>query len=335
MTPVLELRGLTVALGAGRDHPAGNAVQGVSLAIAPGEVLGLVGESGAGKSSLGSAVAGLLPRGARIADGEIWLEGVRVDNSPALLRPLRGRRIGVTVQDTASALDPLRTIGFQLAETIRTHLGLRAEAAEAAAIEWLGRVGLPAPHQLAAAYPHELSGGMRQRVVVALALCAGPTLVIADEPTAALDSSVQARIVGMLRKYATERPAAVLLVTHDMGVVAEAADRIAVLYAGRIVEIGPVRDVLVDPAHPYTRGLIGSIPPLGRRLARLQQIDGTMPRPDDIPPGCPFASGCPEAFARCRTERPPSFKIGRGEAACWLHDPLVSRRREHGVPARV
>ena len=256
------------------------ALDRVSLSVAPGEVLGVVGESGAGKSLTGRAVTGLLPPGARIAGGEIWTDGTRIDTLPRpKLRRLRGRRIGAISQDASSALDPLQTVGDQLAETIATHSCVGTSASRARAIGWLEQVGIPAPEARARAYPHQLSGGMRQRVVVALALCGEPSLVIADEPTTALDVSVQAQIIALLVRRARTDGTAILLITHDMGVVAEAADRVAVMYAGRIVEAGAVRDTLMRPAHPYTQGLIGSIPAVCRRVERLHQIEGAMPRP--------------------------------------------------------
>jgi peptide/nickel transport system ATP-binding protein len=295
------------------------ALDRVSLTVAPGDVLGVVGESGAGKSLTGRAVTGLLPLSARIAGGEIWADGKRIDNLPRTqLRRLRGRRIGAISQDAMSALDPLQTVGDQLAETISTHLGLGTGEARARAVAWLEQVGIPAPDVRANAYPHQLSGGMRQRVVVALALCGEPSLVIADEPTTALDVSVQAQIIALLTRRARADGTAILLITHDIGIVAEAADRVAVMYAGRVVEMGAVQDVLMRPAHPYTQGLIGSIPAVSHRVERLYQIEGTMPRLGSMPQGCPFAVRCPQAFDRCRAERPEMMPAERGHAACWL-----------------
>jgi len=296
------------------------AVDDVSFDIAPGEVLGVVGESGAGKSITGTAVLGLLDPPARIATGEIHLEGRRIDRLPPKeLRAIRGRRIGAIFQDPLAALNPLFTIGNQLEETIRTHLPVTAEEARRRAIALLGEVGIPAPERRIHQYPHQLSGGLRQRVVIALALCGEPQLVIADEPTTALDVSTQAQIIRLLRQLTSERGTAVMLITHDMGVIAEAVDRVAVMYAGRIAEIGPVREVIHAPKHPYTVGLMGAIPRLGKLGERLVQIDGAMPRLDAIPPGCAFNPRCVRAFERCRRERPEPMVTATGLAACWLH----------------
>ncbi len=295
------------------------AVDGVSFTIEPGEVLGMVGESGAGKSLTGMAIIGLLEPPGRIARGCVRLEGRRIDDlPPEAMRRIRGRKIGAIFQDPLTSLNPLYTIGRQLQETIRTHLDLDARAARERAIGLLREVGIPAPERRIEAYPHELSGGMRQRVVIALALAAEPALVVADEPTTALDVSIQAQIVQLLKRLCREHRTAVLLVTHDMGVIAETADRVAVLYAGRLVELGPVEAVIRRPRHPYTQGLMGAIPRIGVRGGRLVQIEGAMPRLDAIPPGCAFHPRCPRAFERCRHARPEPSAVGPGHtAACW------------------
>jgi peptide/nickel transport system ATP-binding protein len=303
-------------------HGTLTAIDDVSFDIAPGEVLGVVGESGAGKSMTGNAIIGLLEPPGRIAAGEVLLEGRRIDNlPPEAMRKLRGRRIGAIFQDPLTSLNPLYTIGQQLIETIRTHLPLDAAAARARAIDLLRDVGISAPERRIDHYPHQFSGGMRQRVVIALALCAEPKLVIADEPTTALDVSIQAQIIALLKRLTREHGTAVMLVTHDMGVIAETADRVAVMYAGRLAEIGPVQRVIHDPQHPYTAGLMGSIPAVGSELERLPQIEGSMPRLDAIPQGCAFNPRCPRAFDRCRAERPPLLEAHGTLAACWLHAP--------------
>ncbi len=238
-------------------------------------------------------------------------------------------------QDAMSALDPLQMVGDQLAETIATHLGLGTAAAHARAIGWLEQVGIPAPDLRARAYPHQLSGGMRQRVVVALALCGEPSLVIADEPTTALDVSVQAQIIALLTQRARTEGTAILLVTHDMGVIAEAADRVAVMYAGRIVESGAVRDLLARPAHPYTQGLIGSIPAVSHKVERLCQIEGSMPPLGLVADGCPFAPRCSRAFDRCRAERPEMLAAEGTRAACWLWAGRDHARQPEKAAARV
>jgi peptide/nickel transport system ATP-binding protein len=296
------------------------ALDRVSFSIDSGEVLGVVGESGAGKSLTGAAIVGLLERPGRIASGEIRLEGKRIDNlAPEPLRRIRGRRIGTIFQDPLTTLNPLYTIGRQLAETMQTHARLSDSDARRKAVGWLDRVGIPAAAQRIDAYPHEFSGGQRQRVVIALALCAEPTLVIADEPTTALDVSIQAQIITLLKDLTRDHGTAVMLVTHDMGVIAETADRIAVMYAGRVVEIGPVGTVVRQPAHPYTDGLMASIPSLEHRVDRLRQIDGTMPRLDAIPAGCRFHPRCPRVFGRCSEQQPELMAAGAMQAACWLH----------------
>ena len=315
--PLLEVADLTVEFPTRRGIL--RALDGVSFAIAPGEILGMVGESGAGKSLTGAAIIGLLAPPGRIAGGAVRLEGARIDHLPAeALRRIRGRRIGAIFQDPLTTLNPLYTIGRQLTETIRTHLPMSAVDARRSAIRWLDEVGIPAAARRIDAYPHEFSGGQRQRVVIALALCAEPRLVIADEPTTALDVSIQAQIISLLKRLAREHGTAVLLITHDMGVIAETADRVAVMYAGRIAEIGPVAEVIRSPAHPYTEGLMASIPPLEHRLDRLAQIEGAMPRLNAIPAGCAFHPRCPRAIDRCRSERPALTPAGATMAACLL-----------------
>ena len=316
--PLLEVRNLRVEFPTRRGTLV--AVDDLSFEIAPGEVLGVVGESGAGKSLTGMAIIGLLEPPGRIAAGEIRLEGERIDRlSLEAMRRIRGKRIGAIFQDPLTSLNPLFTIGAQLTETIRTHLGFDEAHARARAIELLAEVGIPAPEARIDSYPHHFSGGMRQRVVIALALCARPRLIVADEPTTALDVSIQAQIIELLKKLARENGAAVMLITHDMGVIAETADRVAVMYAGRLAEIGPVREVIHAPRHPYTSGLMSSIPKLGDTRATLAQIDGAMPRLSAIPKGCAFNPRCPERFDRCLAERPSTMPAGASAAACWLY----------------
>ena len=316
LEPLLEVIDLRVEFPL--RHATLRAVSGISFTISPGEVLGVVGESGAGKSVTGAAVIGLIDPPGRIAGGEIRLGGRRIDNLPyEAMRKIRGREIGAVFQDPLTSLNPLYTIGRQLVETIRTHLPLSAAEAEARAIGLLEEVGIPAAARRIDHYPHQFSGGMRQRVVIALALAAKPRLIIADEPTTALDVSIQAQIIQLLKRLCRDHGTAVMLVTHDMGVIAETADRVAVMYAGRIVEIGPVDDVIHRPAHPYTVGLMGSIPSIVDERARLAQIDGTMPRLDAIPGGCAFHPRCPRAIERCRIELPLLDAVGATHAACW------------------
>ena len=318
--PLLEVRDLRV------EFPTRNgtltALDGVSFDLAPGEILGVVGESGAGKSLTGAAIIGLLDPPGRIAGGEIRFDGRRIDNLPyEAMRKVRGRSIGAIFQDPLTSLDPLYTVGRQLTETIRTHLPVSASEARQRAIRLLQETGIPAAEERLEQYPHQFSGGMRQRVVIALALAGEPRLIVADEPTTALDVSIQAQIISLLQRLCKEHGAAVMLITHDMGVIAETCDRVAVMYAGRIAEIGPVEAVIHAPAHPYTVGLMGSIPAMDEDRERLLQIDGAMPRLTAIPPGCAYNPRCPEVFDRCLHERPDLLAAGATRAACWLQAP--------------
>lgn len=316
--PLLEVRHLRVEFPTRRGTLV--ALDDVSFDIAPGEILGVVGESGAGKSLTGSAIIGLLDPPGRIAAGEIVFGGRRIDKLPyEEMRKVRGRQIGAIFQDPLTSLNPLYTVGRQLTETILAHLPVSAAQARERAIRLLRETGIPAPETRIDQYPHQFSGGMRQRVVIALALAAEPRLIVADEPTTALDVSIQAQIISLLKRLCKEHGAAVMLVTHDMGVIAETCDRVAVMYAGRVVEIGPVDDVIHAPAHPYTAGLMGAIPAMDDERERLLQIDGAMPRLSAIPRGCAYNPRCPRVFDRCRLERPDLLPAGRTRAACWLH----------------
>jgi len=314
---LLEVRHLKVEFPGRRGTLL--ALDDISFDIAPGEILGVVGESGAGKSLTGAAIIGLLDPPGRVASGEIRFDGRRIDNLPyEEMRKMRGRQIGAIFQDPLTSLNPLYTIGRQLTETILAHLPVSAEDARRRAIRLLEETGIQAAEQRIDQYPHQFSGGMRQRVVIALALAAEPKLIVADEPTTALDVSIQAQIISLLKRLCRDHGAAVMLVTHDMGVIAETCDRVAVMYAGRIAEIGPVHDVIHSPAHPYTSGLMGSIPAMDEDRERLLQIDGAMPRLTAIPRGCAFNPRCPQAFGRCRSERPDLMPAGATRAACWL-----------------
>ncbi|WP_375227296.1 ABC transporter ATP-binding protein [Roseobacter sp. S98] len=314
---VLSIRDLTVEIPTryGILRP----VNGVSYDIGRGEILGVVGESGAGKSMAGNAVIGLLNPPAHIAGGEIHVNGARIDAlTGEAMRRLRGKEIGMVFQDPLTSLNPLLRIGDQLTETMLAHLDIsRADAAKRA-VAALEEVGIPGAAERVDSFPHEFSGGMRQRVVIALALCAEPSLIIADEPTTALDVSVQAQIISLLKKLCRERGTAVMLITHDMGVIAEAADRVAVMYAGQLAELGPVREVLTTPQHPYTHGLMGSTPLASRGRDRLHQIPGAMPRLDALPGGCAFHPRCPYTQDRCKTDPGPRIADGDGRAACWF-----------------
>jgi peptide/nickel transport system ATP-binding protein len=321
MTPTLSVKNLRVEIPTRQGVLT--AIDDLSFDIAPGEVLGVVGESGAGKSITGSAIIGLLDPPGRVAAGEIRLGSERIDNlSPSAMRAVRGNRIGMIFQDPLTSLNPLYRIGEQLTETILTHEKLSAKAAAEKAERLLVEVGIPAAGTRMSSYPHQFSGGMRQRVVIALALAADPELVIADEPTTALDVSVQAQIIALIKRLCKDRGTSVMLITHDMGVIAETADRVCVLYAGRLAEIGAVRDVVKRAQHPYTHGLMAAIPSLVDDPSdKLEQIPGSMPRLGAIPAGCAFNPRCTYRFGRCVRERPGIYPAAASHASCFLHDP--------------
>ncbi|MDQ0134881.1 peptide/nickel transport system ATP-binding protein [Neorhizobium galegae] len=322
-SPALEVKGLSVEFPTRRGILT--ALSDVSLTIERGEILGVVGESGAGKSMTGMAVLGLLEPPGRVSSGEIRIGGKRTDNlSDDEMESVRGRMVGAIFQDPLTSLNPLFSVGQQLVETIRLHSDRNRTEARVHAVNLLKQVGIPGAEERIDHHPHQFSGGMRQRVVIALALAGNPQLIIADEPTTALDVSIQAQITTLLRRLCREQGAGVMLVTHDMGVIAETADRVAVMYAGRVIEVGAVEDVLARPKHPYTRGLMGSIPALGARVERLTQIDGAMPRLNAVPPGCAFNPRCPEAGSRCLQVRPTLMPEGQGAVACLLHDGGVA-----------
>lgn len=314
-SPILEVEGLTV-----RRADGAALLEDVSLTVNAGEILGLVGESSAGKSMIGNAVAGLLPAGVVRTGGRIALEGREIQNlRPEEVRRIRGAEIGMILQDPLGSLNPLLTVGEHFRETFAAH-GVRLTQPElrARSAALLREAGLPEPEKRLGQYPHELSGGLRQRVVIALAVALDPILLVADEPTTALDVSVQAQITALLRRLAKERGCAVLLITHDMGVIAETTDRTAVLYSGRVVEEGDTESLMKTPQHPYTKGLMGSIPDTESSSLWLEQIDGVMPDPAKRPSGCPFHPRCRAAQKRCETERPELADCGGSSAACWL-----------------
>jgi peptide/nickel transport system ATP-binding protein len=329
---LLEVKNLIVEFPGRRGTL--RALDDISFSIAPGEILGIVGESGAGKSLTSAAIIGLLEAPGRISSGQIFLEGERIDNlNETQMRRIRGRRIGAIFQDPLTSLNPLYTVGRQLVETIQTHLPVNAQEARQRAIALLQETGIAAAEQRMEHYPHQFSGGMRQRVVIALALAGEPKLIVADEPTTALDVSIQAQIITLLKSVCKKHGAAVMLITHDMGVIAETCDRVAVMYAGRIAEIGPVHDVINRPSHPYTEGLMAAIPDIAVDRKRLNQIDGAMPRLDAIPQGCAFNPRCTKVFDRCRQQRPDLMAAQVTQAACWLHAPQTVQATHGAVAA--
>ena len=320
--PLLQVKNLVIEFP--NRHGTLRAIDDISFDIAPGEILGVVGESGAGKSLTGAAIIGLLEPPGRIASGQIMLEGQRIDQlNHEQMRHVRGKQIGAIFQDPLTSLNPLFSIGRQLTETILTHLPVSKAEARDRAISLLQDTGIPAAEQRIDHFPHQFSGGMRQRVVIALALAAEPKLIVADEPTTALDVSIQAQIISLLKDICKKRGAAVMLITHDMGVIAETCDRVAVLYAGRIAEIGSVHEVINHPKHPYTAGLMAAIPDIEIDREYLNQIDGAMPRLNAIPTGCAFNPRCDKVMDKCYVERPSLVNTGTTQAACWLHTEVV------------
>ncbi|MFZ1479565.1 MAG: ABC transporter ATP-binding protein [Paracoccaceae bacterium] len=299
------------------------AVNGVSFDIGAGQVMGLVGESGGGKSVVGFSILGLIDPPGRIEGGQILLDGQDLVGAPEeALRRVRGRQISMVFQDPMTSLNPLHTVGRQMDEMLRLHTNLDAPARKAACIEMLESVGISRAAERLGAYPHQFSGGMRQRVVIAIALLAGPRLIIADEPTTALDVTIQSQILKLMRRQIADRGASMILITHDLAVVSEMADHITVLYCGKVVERGLTRDVIGAPAHPYTRGLIDSIPDPRHRQTRLSQIPGTVPDIRNLPVGCSFRERCPRAQALCAQADPPlTAQRASLHAAC--HFPLT------------
>ncbi len=316
--PLTRIEHLSITFP-GRERPA---VDDLSLEVHAGECVALVGESGSGKSLTARALLGLVPATASLR-GTVFLgEDHAPPNGHPSWAALRGVRSALVPQDALGGLDPLRRLEHEVGDALRLHRILpRGEARRARTIDALAAAGMPTPEQQLRRRSDELSGGLRQRALVASALIAEPELIVADEPTTALDVSIQAQIIGLLKKVCRERGAAVMLITHDMGVIAETCDRVAVMYAGRIAEIGPVHEVINQPAHPYTEGLMAAIPDMALDREQLNQIDGAMPRLNAIPRGCAFNPRCPQVFDRCRVERPDLMDAGATRAACWLHAP--------------
>ncbi|MEI7535705.1 MAG: ABC transporter ATP-binding protein [Comamonadaceae bacterium] len=319
MTALLEVSGLrtTFRLESGAEFAA---VDGVSFSVQSGRTLGIVGESGCGKSVTSLSIMGLLPKGqGRVAAGSIHFEGRELTTmTPAGMRTLRGNRMAMIFQEPMTSLNPAFTIGDQLIEGIRCHCKLSPAQAREHAIEMLRRVRIPSPEQRIDEYPHKLSGGMRQRVMIAMALSCEPKLLIADEPTTALDVTIQAQVLDLMRTLRAETGMAIILITHDLGVIAELADEVLVMYSGRIVEKATVHRLFAQPQHPYTIGLLGSIPKLHLDQDRLNAIEGQVPTPMSVVQGCHFAPRCPFVIARCRQDSPALTDLGDGhETACW------------------
>jgi oligopeptide/dipeptide ABC transporter ATP-binding protein len=317
--PLLSVRQLTVTFPLPSGEQA-KVVDGISFDVGTGEIVALVGESGCGKSVTTVALLDLVPPPGRIVSGEVLFEGLDVLSATGREKQrVRGGGIGLVFQEPGSALDPVRTIGSELVDVLRRHRGLGRRDARTAALQWIRRVSLPDPERRLGDLPHRMSGGMRQRALIALALAGGPRLLVADEPTTALDVTIQAQILDLLRDLRRDLGLSILLVTHDLGVVAETADRALVMYAGEIMEASPVRELFDRPAHPYTRGLLASRPGAD---GRLRAMPGSVPEPGRRPVGCAFEPRCPDAFGRCRAARPSLRPAGGtgAEAACFLHD---------------
>jgi oligopeptide/dipeptide ABC transporter ATP-binding protein len=328
MPPVVDVRDLRTHLVT--RWGTIKAVDGVSFTVSAGETLGLVGESGSGKSMTCLSIVRLVPRpAARIVGGSVRLDGEDLlTKSEREMQRLRGRKVGMILQDPMSSLNPVFSIGRQVREPVAMYHGLRGRALSDRAAELLAAVRIPSPAERLRAFPHQLSGGMRQRVVGAMAIAAPPRLLIADEPTTSLDLTIQAQYLQLLEELQQKHGLAMIFITHNLGIVSRICDRVAVMYAGRIVEMGPVRQIFTSPAHPYTRALLESIPRLGARMRRLTAIEGQPPDLARLPAGCAFAPRCPQAMERCRVEEPPEFKVAPASnptdeqvSRCWLHAP--------------
>jgi oligopeptide/dipeptide ABC transporter ATP-binding protein len=318
-SPLLSISELQVVFDTDAEPVA--AVRGVDFELNAGETVALVGESGSGKSVTALSVMRLTS--GRVAGGRIEFQGTDLARlSEAEMRRIRGAKIGMIFQEPMTSLNPVMKIGRQIEEVLVLHRQLTPAQARTEATELLGRVGIPSPAARLGQYPHELSGGMKQRVMIAIAIACRPALLIADEPTTALDVTIQAQIMVLLRELQRELGMSLLLITHDLGVVAHFAERVSVMYAGKIVERGSVRDIFKRPAHPYTRALLGALPHGAERGKRLEAIPGRVPAPALLPPGCAFCARCKHAFEPCPTEQPPLFGVSEAHgAACWLQDP--------------
>jgi len=327
--PLLHIDGLSTVFDL--EGGAVTAVDGLSLAVAPGEIAGLVGESGCGKSLTALSIMGLLPPPGRVAGGRILFEGRDLLSlSPRQMRGLRGREISMIFQEPMTSLNPVFTVGRQIAEEITAHEPVSRAAAWQRAVEMLDKVGIPEPAARARAYPHQLSGGMRQRVMIAMALALDPKLLIADEPTTALDVTIQAQILQLMRDLQQETGAAVLLITHNLAVVAQTCSRVMVMYTGRLVEDAPVEELFDHPLHPYTRGLLACLPARAPRPGqKLPTIGGIVPPLGSLPPGCAFSNRCPDAFEPCTQAEPALVEAAPGHAVrCYLHHQVRRDRRQ-------
>jgi oligopeptide/dipeptide ABC transporter ATP-binding protein len=326
--PLLDIRRLSTHYVSARGTRVTRAVDDVTLSLDQGQTLGIVGESGSGKTTLALTLLRMLPPAAKIVSGEILFEGADLmKKSEAEMRRIRGKRIAMILQDPMASLNPLFTVGDQVAEPIRVHEGVGRGNAWKRATELLKAVRIAAPERRVREYPHQLSGGMRQRIVGAIAISCEPRVLIADEPTTSLDLTIQAQYLKLLRDLQRSHNLALIFITHNLGIVAKMCDQVAVMYAGRLVEAGPVKQIYNSPAHPYTQALLESIPRLGDNRKRLTAIDGQPPDPSALPPGCAFHPRCPKIMDRCRTEAPPEFLVADAQTSrCWLSAPVSAGR---------
>ncbi len=318
MKPILDVRNLSVNFKTRKGEFT--VVQDVSFHVERGEVLGIAGESGCGKSVTSLSILGLLPENGYLPTGEILFdERDLAKMSDLALCDIRGNEIAMIFQDPLSSLNPTMTIGDQLIEPYRVHRHYSTQQAEKAAVEMLKKVGIPSPEKRMKEYPHQLSGGMRQRVMIAMALSCQPKLLIADEPTTALDVSIQAQILKLMQQLNEDSGTSIMLITHDMGVIAEMCDKVMIMYAGKAVEYGPVDDIFFSPRHPYTKGLLASIPSLDHDVEQLSTIEGNVPSPSSMPAGCRFSPRCGRCMEICKQQQPPMQKVGDTEVACFLY----------------
>ena len=326
--PLLDIRRLSTHYVSARGTRVTRAVDDVTLSLDQGQTLGIVGESGSGKTTLALTLLRMLPPAARVVSGEMLFEGSDLLKKPEHeMRRIRGKRIAMILQDPMMSLNPLFTVGDQVAEPIRVHEGAPRRSAWRRATELLKAVRIAAPERRVREYPHQLSGGMRQRIVGAIAISCEPKILIADEPTTSLDLTIQAQYLKLLRDLQRAHNLALIFITHNLGIVAKMCDQVAVMYAGRLVEAGPVKQIYNSPAHPYTRALLESIPRLGDSRQRLTAIEGQPPDPSAPPPGCAFHPRCPKIMDRCRTEAPPEFRVADAQTSrCWLAAPVNAVR---------
>ena len=326
--PLLEIRRVSTHYVSARGTRVTRAVDDVTLSLDQGQTLGIVGESGSGKTTLALTLLRMLPPAAKIVSGEIMFEGADLlKKSASEMRRIRGKRIAMILQDPMASLNPLFTVGDQVAEPIRVHEGVGRSKAWTRATDLLKAVRIAAPERRVREYPHQLSGGMRQRIVGAIAISCEPRVLIADEPTTSLDLTIQAQYLKLLRDLQRAHNLALIFITHNLGIVAKMCDQVAVMYAGRLVEAGLVKQIYNSPAHPYTQALLESIPRVGDNRKRLTAIDGQPPDPSAPPPGCAFHPRCPKIMDRCRTEAPPEFRVADAQTSrCWLSAPANAVR---------